>query len=78
LETIHRLIGILRDMVAFIREEQMTMVTIAERSDVSYSGLVRNIKLTNTGLDRQYYCEKIANQRWKQSALYQGAFGIGA
>jgi hypothetical protein len=33
-------------MVAFIREEQIKMVTIAERSGVSYSGLVRNVKLT--------------------------------
>jgi hypothetical protein len=46
LETIHRLIGVLKDMVIFIRKEQIKMRTIADRSGVSYSGLVRNIKLT--------------------------------
>jgi hypothetical protein len=33
-------------MVVFIRGEQIKMITIAERSGVSYSGLVRNIKIT--------------------------------
>jgi hypothetical protein len=40
------LIGVLKEMVVFIREEQIKTITIAERSGVSYSGLVRNIKLT--------------------------------
>jgi hypothetical protein len=46
LEAIHRLIEILRDLVVFIRKEQIKLTTIAKKAGVSYSGLVRNIKLT--------------------------------